>query len=557
MSGMLRWLVAGALALAPATYVHAQNPPRPSEEDIFGKPAETKKEEPKPAEPKPAEPKPAEPKSDEPKPEDAPPPETPASQPPSAIPMPGVPTGEAAPASTPESSRDDSIMGAGAQSKTTDEAAPEDPLKLGGMFYLRTQATAREGQSPDEWALVAPSLLDVFMDARPNDRVRGFIQGRMFFDPTLPPEGAPPPTVQAGVSQSTGGSMGSADLNSLFVAGDREPRALLDQMWLRFDIARTVFVTAGKQHARWGTGRFWSPTDYLHIRRRDPLAVFDARTGTFMVKLHMPWESQGWNFYAYGLLEDPERTPTVGQISGAGRAEIVFGTTEVGLGALVQNGRKPKLAADVSTGIWELDFYGEMALRYGSEIDRVVVAPDLGGPPMESPGAVIERLYPVDRDSGVKPQVVGGVSYQRRYNDNDVWTLGVEYFYNALGYDSPEAYPGLIIPRITPLVEPSTFFYLGRQYGAVFLSVPAPYSWDYTTFTLSTLGNFSDGSYITRLDYSLLMLTHLRFEAFVAARYGTTEGEFRFGVTNFQVAGRDYSIPPMIFDLGVALRVSI
>jgi hypothetical protein len=378
----------------------------------------------------------------------------------------------------------------------------------------------------------------------------------MFFDPTLPPGGAPP-TAQAGISESTGGSMGSADLTSLFAAGDRDPRVVLDQMWLRFDIARAVFVTAGKQHARWGTGRFWSPTDYLHIRRRDPLAVFDARTGTFMVKLHMPWESQGWNFYAYGLLEDPERTPTVGQISGAGRAEIVFGTTEVGLGGLIQNGRKPKLAVDASTGIWELDFYGEMALRYGSEIDRVVVAPDLGGPPMESPGAIIERLYPVDRDSGVKPQVVGGVSYQRRYNDNDVWTLGIEYFYNALGYDSPEAYPGLILPRITPLVEPSTFFYLGRQYGAVFLSVPAPYSWDYTTFTLSTLGNFSDGSYITRLDYSLLMLTHLRFEAFVAARYGTSEGEFRFGVSSFQVAGQDYSIPPMILDLGLALRVSI
>ena len=58
----------------------------------------------------------------------------------------------------------------------------------------------------------------------------------------------------------------------------------------------------------------------------------------------------------------------------------------------------------------------------------------------------------------------------------------------------------------------------------MFLSVPAPYSWDYTTFTLSTLGNFSDGSYITRLDYSLLMLTHLRFEAYVAGRYGTARG---------------------------------
>jgi hypothetical protein len=473
--------------------------------------------------------------------------------------MPERPTGEAAPASTPESSRDsrdDAILGAGAQSKTTDEAAPEDPLKIGGMFYLRSQATARQEQSPDEWSLVAPFLLDAFLDARPNDRVRGFVLGRMFFDPTLPLANAQA-AAQAAPGETTGGSMGIADLSTLLGTGDRGPHAFLDQMWLRFDIARTVFVTAGKQHARWGTARFWSPTDFLHVRRRDPLAVFDARTGTTMLKLHMPWEALGWNFYAYGLLEDITRTATVGQISGAGRAEIVFGTTEVGLGALVQKDRKPKLAADVSTGIWDLDCYGELALRYGSEIDRVVVAPDLGGPPMESPGALIERLYPVDRDHGVKPQVVGGVSYQRRYNDNDVWTLGVEYFYNALGYDSPEAYPGLIVARLTPLAEPATPFYLGRQYGAVFLSVPAPYSWDYHTFTLSTLGNFSDGSYITRLDYSLLLLTHLRFEAYVAGRYGTSEGEFRYGVDSFRLGGQEISIPPMILDVGEALRVSI
>jgi hypothetical protein len=552
MKRTLRWLVAGTLVLAPAmpTLALAQNPPRPSEEDIFG----GKKEEPKPGgkpEEKPEgkpegkpEQKPAEPT-----------PETPAAEPPAAIPMPDRPSGEAAPASTPESSRDDAILGAGAQSRTTDEAAPEDPLKIGGMFYLRTQATAREEQTPDEWLLSAPILLDAFLDARPNDRVRGFVLGRMFFDPTLPLAGAQAVAQAAG--EVTGGSMGSADLSSLLATGDRGPHTFLDQMWLRFDIDRTVFVTAGKQHARWGTARFWSPTDFLHVRRRDPLAVFDARAGTTMLKLHVPWEALGWNFYGYGLLEDVERTSTVGQISGAGRAEIVFGTTEVGLGAMVHKDRKPKLAMDVSTGIWDLDFYGEMALRYGSEIDRVVVAPDLGGPPDESGPAMIERLYPVDRDHGIKPQVVGGVSYQRRYNDNDVWTLGVEYFYNALGYDSPRAYPGLISTRLTPLVEPSTFFYLGRQYGAVFLSVPAPYSWDYHTFTLSTLGNFSDGSYITRLDYSLLFLTHLRFEAFVSGRYGTSEGEFRLGVDNFRVGDQEFSIPPMILDIGLALRVSI
>ena len=49
----------------------------------------------------------------------------------------------------------------------------------------------------------------------------------------------------------------------------------------------------------------------------------------------------------------------------------------VGAGALVQSGRKPKIGIDVSTGIWDLDLYGELALRQGSEIDRLRGMPPL------------------------------------------------------------------------------------------------------------------------------------------------------------------------------------
>jgi hypothetical protein len=322
------------------------------------------------------------------------------------------------------------------------------------------------------------------------------------------------------------------------------PQLTLDQLWIRFDIAHTVFVTAGRQHVRWGTARFWTPTDYLHLIHRNPLDVFDARTGSSMVKLHVPWESKGWNFYAYGITE--QNGPTLGTIAGAARAEMVLGTSELGLGALVQEHRKPKWAVDLSTGIWDFDLYGELALRYGSEIDRITYAP--------VPGTSVfdPKNYPlVEPPSvGIKPQAVGGISWSHKYNDNDMLTIGGEYFYNALGYSDPVVYPGLIAPRTPPLSEPPAFFYLGRQYGAVFISVPAPYSLDLHTFTLSTLGNFSDQSFITRFDYGLTLLTHLRFEAFVAAHYGHSNGEFRLGFPSL-------GIRPSLLDLGVALRVAL
>jgi hypothetical protein len=126
--------------------------------------------------------------------------------------------------------------------------------------------------------------------------------------------------------------------------------------------------------------------------------------------------------------------------------------------------------------------------------------------------------------------------------------LGLEYFYNALGYDDPGVYPGLILPR--GLAEPATFFYLGRHYGAAYVALPSPFSWDLTSFTASTLANLSDRSVISRLDFSLVLLTHLRFEMFAAVHYGRSNGEFRLGIAELGRA-------PAFLDLGLALRVNL
>jgi hypothetical protein len=440
---------------------------------------------------------------------------------------------QAVPASG-EAGRDQSVLGSpDSGPKLSEEAAPENPLTIGGQFYMRAQTSGREKQDPKNWSVSSPSLVDGYFDARPNPRVRAFLLTRMQFDPML----------QQGLTGLPGGfDSGQGAMATLSAPVAHGPQLALDQLWIRFDIKRTVFVTAGRQHVRWGTARFWTPTDFLHLRHRNPLDVFDARTGTSMLKLHLPWESKGWNFYAYGVTES--NGPTLGSIAGAARAEMVLGTSELGLGALVQRGHKPKLAADLSTGIWDFDLYGELALRYGSEIDLVNYAP--------VPGTSVfdPTNYPTYKKSGIKPQATGGLSWAHKYNDNDLLTVGAEYFYNSLGYAEPTVYPGLIAPRNPPLSEPPAFFYLGRQYAALFVSLPAPYSWDLHTFTLSTLGNFSDQSFISRFDYALTLLTHLRFEAFVAVHYGHSNGEFRLGFPSLGVR-------PSLLDLGVALRVAL
>ena len=483
---------------------------------------------------------------------------------------------DAPPKGNAESTRDTQILGTTETPMFTEETAPEDPLKVGSQLYLRTQSTASQDQNFTDFSFSAPSLVDLYLDARPNDRVRGFVLGRMAYDPTLPASASSPSTSGQALS-ATGSTAGSASLSSLFQQQTRDPKVYLDQLWLRFDIARRVFVTAGKQHVRWGTARFWAPTDYLHLRPRNPLDVFDARTGTTMLKLHLPIESKGWNFYAYGLTEGPDATSTLGRLGGAARAEFVIDTTEVGLGAMVQKGRKPKYAIDLSTGISDFDFYGEMALRYQDDIDRVRYDANATSPalPADPPtnlipyidtnqartayyAQVADAYYPTYRRQGIRPQAVGGVNYSRKYNDNDTFTLGAEYFYNPLGYNSPINYPGLVLPHSVPLHDSANFFYLGRHYAALYITFPAPYSLDNHTFTLSTIGNLSDKSFITRFDYSLIALTHIRFEAFVSGRYGNENGEFRFGIRSLQLGNlAPISRAAAFMDFGLALRVAI
>jgi hypothetical protein len=420
------------------------------------------------------------------------------------------------------------------------------------------------------------------MDARPNDRVRAFALGRMSYDPTLAPNG----TTTSGASGTAAGSPQSSDsISALYAQPTRGPSVALDQLWLRFDLLRTVFVTAGKQHVRWGTGRFWAPTDYLHVQARNPLLPFDPRTGTTMLKLHLPWEAKGWNLYAYAVPESASTTSHVADVAGAARAEVVLGAFEAGAGVFGRRNSKAKFAADCSFGLWDLDFYGEAALRNAGDVDFVdfhqaQIAEVPGSTPVQyqdtttgqivdttSTSALVDVFFPAHRGSGWKPQVTGGVSYTRQYADKDTFTVGAEYFYNGLGYDDPRAYPGvLFLPHATSLSNPATFFYLGRHYLGVFATAPAPYSWDNTTFTLSALANLSDQSGITRLDYSLTVLTHVRFEAYGAVHWGQRNGEFRLGIDGStlgdsiapvrELAGKLNS-GPALFDLGVGLRVGL
>lgn len=403
------------------------------------------------------------------------------------------------------------------------EPAAQDRLQIGGLLYMRNGWNLNDQDGPLDQALTVSNLMDVYFDARPNDRVRAFARGRLLWTPTL-------------VDASSAGVLG-------FAGGQDELTPQLVELWLKFDLARQLYISIGAQQVRFGATRLWNPVDFLYATRRSPLTLFDQRTGLPMLKLHVPIESLGWNAYAIAISEDAN---SLRGVRAVGRLEVVLSTIELGLMAQKRLGADPQIGLDISAGVLQVDVGAELGMRR-----------DAAGAWHWMASAKLEHTIAIGED------------------DNIIW--GFEGFYNPEGYasldaelDAVEGYAKeLAIASAAGAPTPAfplSFFYTGRWYAALFAVAMGPGSWNDTSITVSALANLSDGSGMLRLDVGQTLLQHLRLEAFAGLNLGS-DGEFRFYTEGMrqrlgplvQAAGLD---PATLFkrplaSFGLNLRMSL
>lgn len=477
--------------------------------------------------------------------------------------------GDEAPAKPPTDpvpkTQDERLSGGGEAASEADIAAligeADRELALGGYLLMQPTARITEGQAWADDALGAANLLDLYLDARPNERVRAYVRGRLLYDYTVQDQAQ---AQAAGLDLSTGTLGGAGGLTRT----QQQVRAQLDQLWVKFDIARTVYVTVGRQRIRWGAGRFWNPTDFLNLSQINPLALFDARLGVDLIKLHLPIESLGWNLYAIGALGGANQ---LGDVGGALRAELVFGQTEVSVSGQVRRqtfgGPQPiepfytpkqtwpntttpvRLGLDVSSALGPLDVKGELALTRGSGQAFYRGELDLSGGPLS-----LKLPEDYSREDEWIVQAVGGFEWLISYGDDDMIALSAEYFYNQAGYDSSDLYLWTILQGgFTPL-------YMGRHYAALGVALPGPGSWNDTTFVVSAIGNLSDKSFINRFDYRVRVLDDLNVGAFMSVQYGEN-GELFYRIDIPPVPGDEtlvngLSIPPARVTLGGSVQLT-
>jgi PAS domain S-box-containing protein len=365
----------------------------------------------------------------------------------------------------------------------------EDPLKIGGLVYLRGDVAFSRVNALKVDTVSVPSLIDAYFDGRPTDRLRAMVLARLTFDPALSAN----PTV--------------APVGGALIPAPNNPNVQLDQLWLNFDVQHLAFVTIGRQHVKWGTGRFWNPTDFLTPVRTDPLSTFDTRLGTDMLKISIPWESTSSSFTVAGLLDSngPDDAPL--EVGAAFRAETVLLGAEVGVDAVFRQHHRPEYGLSLSSALGPFDVTGEVALRREMDYPLWRRIDGVGT------SAAYDQQFEAYLPSSYVPQVSAGLNYRWKLTEERSLTFGAEGFYNALGQDEAEILPWLMYQgAYLP-------FYTGRYYAAAFASFDSSSLLRSTSVTLTGLTNLSDHSYLARLDVSTQVMTALNVELFASAPF--------------------------------------
>lgn len=375
-----------------------------------------------------------------------------------------------------------------------------DKLQIGGRLEIRNSSSKVEDQRFQEGPYNQNKTADIYFDTRPNRDVRVFFRTR-FYESNTQTTTDDTPANQASDTPSPTETRGVEGISQA-----------IDELWFKWDIEDTLFVTVGKQHLKWGRGRFWNPTDFTALEVRDPFALFDRRLGQELVKLHLPFEKEGHNLYAIVQFDDAERNDDLGL---ALRGEFAFGSSgEAALSFQTRRGSAVRVGADLGTGVGPIDLNLESA--FSKRNSRTFFRGEFDVETMALPEAY------EDKDKWYA-QYVANMEYAFKYNDDDSMIVGVEGFWNELGYDDR------LLEFYSLVMGQGQILYSGERYVGAYVNLLAPGSWNETNFYLNGIHNLSDKTALMRLTGTWNLYKQITLEAYVSSCVGKY-GELCFKV---------------------------
>ena len=311
-------------------------------------------------------------------------------------------------------------------------------------------------------------------------------------------------------------------------------------LYSRFNWSDRLFFTFGKQPIKWGTGYFFSPADDIFAQSEvDITDPTSEREGPLAFRIQYPIPSTMDNLYLYAVLPRSNDLATLASmkpedIALAGKAEFLFGNTELALAGYFQRDQRPRAILLGTTGTGSFNFFAEglAAFRNPKSEASVEKAPNT------ITWATGTSEYTIaDRSGKALFSATGGVMYS---NQDWNFTAVGQYLYNGQGYGSLSLGDILrsAIDRTLgqPAGEPA-FGYssvasslgglgkIGQHYGVVYLWWTS--LWGSTwNFSVLTIANFSDWSGYVKPTLSLLCFNYVTLSGSASFSWGGDGTEF-------------------------------
>lgn len=375
---------------------------------------------------------------------------------------------------------------------------------IGGRANFSALILNGESQSAGESTVNTNGIVDLYFDANLEDDIRFFYQQK--------------------INQSFNGS---SDLVTLVLSQLTESSDV-DQLWLKFDVQDTYYITLGKQPTKLGAGFVWQPTDFLNNDRFNPLDLLDQRLGVSLLKVQIPLAEKNLNIYTIAQLNEVDRLQDIG---GMFRIEYLAEDGEYGFALSSKRDNSIRAGIDMSKGAGPVDLqmslvqiHDDHSEFYEGEFrveDNILTGPTS-----------------VDRTSEWFTQFSVGVLNSRTVFDDKTLILNAEYFYNEAGYDDSDLLSFVIFSGILPGGAGFDPLYYSTRYAAAGATLSGLGSSRDMTSTLLVINNLDDNTGVLQLVLGSRPFRDLSMSMSAGWFFGGS-GTFRPDVEVFRELGLD------------------
>jgi hypothetical protein len=209
-----------------------------------------------------------------------------------------------------------------------------------------------------------------------------------------------------------------AELSGTDSAGVMPAEFMVRELFVDANIARHVYLRAGKQVLQWGRCFFWNPTDLINVERKPFIEKIGYREGALGLKMHVPFGTRA-NLYGFADLHDSR---SIDSLAGAGKAEVLLGGVEMALSAWGKRGHKPVIGFDMSFPLFGAVGSLEASITDGANYPTVTV---------DDSGYLAIR----DRSGRWYPRIALGVlAILDFFGVDDRLNLGAEFYFNGAAH---------------------------------------------------------------------------------------------------------------------------